>query len=177
MLFSSLQVGGSVAVPERLRETVTHILSPEADVLEQVIAELLQLRPGAGAAAPAPNGGDDPPDRHKRRDRPRSYAARRRSRERQSESGSSGAPRAARAAVFVTTTAERRYSTSSVDAFDRHCDISFDEAERTTAQMAPSCSLHLIWKIAAQSLSRNLLSFRSLPARKGWSAGMLANKD
>jgi hypothetical protein len=144
MSFSSLQVGGSVAVPERLWQPATNILSSETDIAELVVTEFAQFLPRTGAAAPAPNGGDDPPDRHTRRDRPRSDAARRRSRERQSESGSSGAPRATCAAVFVTTTAGRRYSTSSVDAFDRHCEISFGEAERTTAQIVASRSPHLM---------------------------------
>src|SRR5215472_14042558 len=72
MLFSSWRLSGSVAGPERFREFATHSLSPEADVLEQVITELAQLlaRMGAGTASPTPNGGHDPPDRRERRDTP-----------------------------------------------------------------------------------------------------------
>src|SRR5262249_12735047 len=70
MLFSSLRAGGLVAGPERLREFVTHVLSPEADVLEQMVAELLHLLPRVGAGTPQPDGGDDPSDRRERRDTP-----------------------------------------------------------------------------------------------------------
>jgi hypothetical protein len=45
MLFSSLQVGGSVAVPEWLWEAVTNIMSPETDVAELVVTEFAQFLP------------------------------------------------------------------------------------------------------------------------------------
>jgi hypothetical protein len=50
-------------VPEWLREFVADVLAPEADVPEQVVAELAQLLPRTGALAPPPDGGDDQPDR------------------------------------------------------------------------------------------------------------------
>jgi len=54
-----------------------------------------------------------------------------------------------------------------VQALFDHYRISFDEAEPTTAQMAPTCSLQLIGQITAQSLARNLRSFCSTSARSG----------
>ena len=58
-------------MPERLREFAFSSLSFETDVLEQVVVELVQLLPRAGAPAPQPDGGDDPPDRRQQRDRAR----------------------------------------------------------------------------------------------------------
>src|SRR5260370_6584774 len=70
-IFLSDCQGGSVAVPERLREFVTNFLSPEADVLEQVVVEFAQFLQRTGAPSPQLAGGDDPPDYRQRRDLPR----------------------------------------------------------------------------------------------------------
>ena len=58
-----------------LREFLTNVLSPEADILEQVIVELAQLLPRTGALPPQPDGGDDPFDRRQPRDMARLSAA------------------------------------------------------------------------------------------------------
>jgi hypothetical protein len=56
-------------VPEWLWELVTNVLSSEADVLEQVLAELAQLPPRTGAGAPQSDGRDYPPDYSEARSR------------------------------------------------------------------------------------------------------------
>ena len=55
-------------MPERLWDFVTNVLSSDADVLEQVLAELAQLLPRTGAGAPQSDGRDYPPDYRPRRD-------------------------------------------------------------------------------------------------------------
>ena len=59
---------GSVAVRERLPQSVTNVRSLEADVLKQVVVELTQLLTRTDALAPPPNGGDDLPDRRQQLD-------------------------------------------------------------------------------------------------------------
>jgi hypothetical protein len=79
-------------VPERLREFVNKDLSLEADILEQVVAELAQLPPRTGARTTQSNSGDELPDHLQWRDMPSVGAALFRSREWQRESKCSGAP-------------------------------------------------------------------------------------
>jgi hypothetical protein len=68
MILLIVQSAGSVALPERLREWGTDILSPEADVLEHQVTELAQFLLRTGTGAPQLDCGDDPPDYHERRD-------------------------------------------------------------------------------------------------------------
>ena len=78
-----LRVGRPADHSDPLRQIVTKVLSSEADVLEQVVVELVQLPPRTGAPAPQPDGGDDPPDYRQRRDKIRLGATWRSSGERQ----------------------------------------------------------------------------------------------
>src|SRR5215467_4763864 len=78
--------GGSVEAPDRLREFGQKVLSPKADVLEHVIAELVQLLARAGAHTPEANGSDDLTDHCRWRDTPRAGATSFQLRERQYES-------------------------------------------------------------------------------------------
>src|SRR5215469_6834342 len=59
---------GSVEAPEWLREFGQKVLSPKADVLEHVIAELVQLLARTGAPTSEPNGSDELPDHCQRCD-------------------------------------------------------------------------------------------------------------
>ena len=75
-LFQIYSGGGSVAVPGRLRGLETKVLSPQADILEQMVVELAQLLSRAIAVSPQPDGGGDPMERRQRRDTPRAGAMR-----------------------------------------------------------------------------------------------------
>src|SRR3982074_2155380 len=66
--------GGSVAVPGRLRCLETKVLSPQADVLEQMVVEPAQLLSRAIAFPAQPDGGGDPVERRQRRDTARAGA-------------------------------------------------------------------------------------------------------
>jgi hypothetical protein len=145
---------------------VSNVLAPEADVLEQMVAELPQLLPRTGAPAPLPDGGDDPPDHGQWRHTSCLSAARRRSRERQDESDRSGAPRGDRSAVFVAATVERKQSELAVHGLIHHHSISLWLAGGP-ALAAPSCSRHLIWQITARLPARNLRNFCSRSAQGG----------
>src|ERR1700746_2556519 len=123
MLFSSLRVSGLVPAPERLREFVTKLLSPEADILEHVVAELPQFLPRTGAPLPRADSDDKPANRPQRRDLRRLGATQRPSRERhipqcpqrpvllrspiKSADGCSGTVPAGRGAAFVRAMVEQ----------------------------------------------------------------------
>src|SRR6516165_6428757 len=150
-------------MPERLPEAVNKVLSPEADVLERVVAQFVQFPVRAGAPAPEPNGADDPSDRCQRRGMPLA-AARHRTRERQRESDSSGAVPAGRSAALVAATVEQRHSAFAAQILVHHRSSSFNQ-NGGPGPTVPSRSRSLIWQITAKSPARNLRNFCSPHAR------------